>query len=133
MNKSSSRWSQHLAAAALTMVVLSANATELLGGERHAALLPDYLAASEGDSSAMKRAYNGYSAWVEQSPENPLAQVYLGGVLTLKGRDALMPWNKMKHTEKGLDIMAKAVVLLDESSNSNDQQALFTRVDVQSM
>lgn len=101
--------------------------------ERHSVLLPDYIAASSGDRDAFERAFEGYDQWVKEDPKSPTAQAYYGGVLTLKGRDSWMPWNKMKHTEKGLDIMAKAVDLIESSPAATDGWALAERVDVLSL
>lgn len=36
-----------------------------------------------------------------------------GSTLTLMGRDAWMPWNKMAYVERGMDVLEKAVDILD--------------------
>lgn len=120
-------------AVALSLCALSFGVQATAGEELHSALLPDYIAASDGDRDAFDRAFEGYEQWVKKSPESPTAQVYYGGVLALKGRDAWMPWNKMKHTEKGLDIMAKAVDLIEKGPAASDERALAERVDVLSL
>lgn len=120
-------------AVAMSLCALSFGAQATAGEERHSALLPEYIAASDGDSDARERAFEGYEQWVKESPESPTAQVYYGGVFALKGRDAWMPWNKMRHTEKGLDIMAKAVGLIEKTPAASDRSSLAERVDVLSM
>jgi len=37
---------------------------------------------------------------------------YQGSSYTLVGRDAWMPWNKIGYTEKGLDMIGKALRML---------------------
>lgn len=120
-------------AVALSLCALSLCVQATADGERHSALLPDYIAASSGDRDAFERAFEGYDKWVKENPNSPTAQAYYGGVLALKGRDSWMPWNKMKHTEKGLDIMAKAVDLIEKAPAASDRSALAERVDVLSL
>lgn len=47
----------------------------------------------------------------EEEPDNILIKTYLGSTYTLEGRDAWMPWNKMRYTERGMDMMEKALRL----------------------
>jgi len=42
-------------------------------------------------------------------PENTKAMAYLGSVYTLKGRDALLPWKKIKWVKEGITLLNKAV------------------------
>ena len=120
-------------AVAMSLCALSFGVQATTDVERHGALLPVYIAASSGDRDAFEKAFEGYEQWVKESPESPTAQAYYGGVLALKGRDSWMPWNKMKHTEKGLDIMAKAVDLIEKAPAASDGSALAERVDVLSL
>lgn len=47
------------------------------------------------------------------SPLAPLFLAYLGSAQTLQGRDAWMPWTKMRATERGLDTLEKALRRLE--------------------
>lgn len=44
-----------------------------------------------------------------ESPLSPLFLAYVGSAQTLQGRDAWMPWTKMRATERGLDTLDKAL------------------------
>jgi hypothetical protein len=46
-----------------------------------------------------------------------LTLVYLGSTETLMGRDAFLPWNKMKHTEKGLATITKGLDMLGSKAD----------------
>lgn len=99
-----------------------------LAAELPDGLIADYRAAVEGDANAAKQAFEGFTQLVERSPNEPVALVHLGSVQTLMGRDAWMPWNKMRHTEKGLDTMAKAVEIL--GSVPSEQTFQHVPVDI---
>lgn len=47
------------------------------------------------------------------SPMSPLFMAYLGAAQSMQGRDAWMPWNKMRATERGLDTLEKALRRLE--------------------
>ncbi|MFY0664646.1 MAG: hypothetical protein JXQ97_08470 [Natronospirillum sp.] len=77
-----------------------------------------YMAAAEGESRATRRAVEQFTALHNAQPQDPVAMVLLGSSQTLQGRDALLPWNKLNHTETGLDTMAQAQALLTPSHSS---------------
>ncbi len=52
------------------------------------------------------------SVLLEQQGATPLTLVYLGCTQTLQGRDAFMPWNKMKFAERGLATIQKGLDLM---------------------
>jgi hypothetical protein len=60
----------------------------------------------EGVKPAL-RAFEALSA--TPSPHGPLYLAYLGAARSIEGRDAWMPWNKLKLTERGLDTLDKAL------------------------
>jgi hypothetical protein len=73
-----------------------------------------YLSVSNEDSGSAKKLAKTWQDIYAQDEKDPLALVLLGSSHTLMGRDAWMPWSKMKHTETGLDEMALAQRLLTE-------------------
>ncbi|PCI51134.1 MAG: hypothetical protein COB51_02505 [Moraxellaceae bacterium] len=75
-------------------------------------LIEQYRLAVNGDSDARDLAFSGFESAALQNPLDPLTIAYLGGLHTLIGRDAWMPWTKLNHTERGLDTMAKAMMML---------------------
>ncbi|NOR51208.1 MAG: hypothetical protein GQ470_01185 [Gammaproteobacteria bacterium] len=69
----------------------------------------DYKRAVDGESGARDRVKDLLLKLKSEEPKNPLVMVYLGSTYTLEGRDAWMPWTKMRKTERGLDIMDRAM------------------------
>lgn len=66
--------------------------------------------ALAGDSAATEQAVAAYAPLAAaDAPEAPLYQAYLGAAQAMQGRDAWMPWNKIKATERGLDTLDKAL------------------------
>ena len=82
---------------------------------------PAYLAASAsfsraaaGDGAATEQALKAFEALAAaESPAAPRYQAYAGAAQTLQGREAWMPWTKMKATERGLDTLDKALRRLE--------------------
>jgi tetratricopeptide (TPR) repeat protein len=68
------------------------------------------LRGSEKDN---KQAVAKFRALTEVEPDNPLYLAYYGSAITIQGRDALMPWKKMKLGETGLDFIDKALGKLE--------------------
>lgn len=65
--------------------------------------------ARAGDSKAVDTAIAAFTSLSRQEPGNPLLRAYQGSAEALQGRDALLPWNKMKYTENGLATIDKAL------------------------
>ena len=74
-----------------------------------------YLQVSSEAGGSAKSVTKQWQTLVEQDQDDPFALVMLGSSRTLMGRDALMPWSKLKHTETGLEDMALAQRLLDDT------------------
>jgi hypothetical protein len=72
-----------------------------------------------GDGGASERANAQFQKLLEAEPTNPLYLAYLGSTFALMGRDAWAPWNKLRHTEKGLALLDKGLALL---TPAHDQQ-----------
>ncbi|MEN9490594.1 MAG: hypothetical protein RJA63_1043 [Pseudomonadota bacterium] len=75
--------------------------------------------AREGDSKSVDVAVDAFSKLSAQEPGNPLLRAYQGSVEALQGREALLPWNKMKYTENGLATLDKA---LQQLAPEHEQQ-----------
>lgn len=67
--------------------------------------------AGEGNSSAQNRAEKCLSKLLSLDPNNALALVYYGSVLTMKARDAGSSWDAMEFLRTGFTRMDKAVIL----------------------
>ena len=62
-----------------------------------------------GDEDATELALDQFDRLIEMAPDNPLFTVYLGSAYTLKARDAMMPWTRLKYLDKGLGIIDKTL------------------------
>ena len=99
-------------------------------------LYHNYL-AGERNPDYMKRAEELFEKLIRLDPKNSEAFAYSGSLLTIKGRDAWMPWNKLKHVEEGLDNLDKGVkcdsqnmtVRLIRANNNLSLPSFFNRID----
>jgi hypothetical protein len=71
----------------------------------------------DGDSTALDHAFTLFEQLVESQPDQPLFLAYLGSSHTLKGRDAWMPWNRLRHVEQGLGYIDKGLAQLTPEHN----------------
>lgn len=76
-----------------------------------------YQASVDGDYSAKRLVGELQSDW-QQYPQDPLLLLLLGSSRTLQGRDAWMPWNKLRFTEQGLEEIEQALTLLSHEHKS---------------
>lgn len=88
------------------------------------ALINQYNQAAEGDEEAVQVVYQTLEDAIAKEGADPLSLVYLGSTETLKGRDAFMPWNKMKYTEQGLATIAKGLDLLQNDATPIHEQQI---------
>lgn len=71
--------------------------------------------ASAGDSGATATAVARFEQLAAaDSPHAPLYLAYLGAAQAMQGRDAWMPWTKMRATERGLATLDKALRRLED-------------------
>jgi tetratricopeptide (TPR) repeat protein len=77
--------------------------------------------ALDKKDGALEQATEQFEQLLTANPGHPVYQSYLGACKTLQGRDAWMPWNKMRYSEQGLDQIDKA---LDSLNNRHDSEKL---------
>nr|WP_233421554.1 hypothetical protein [Vibrio metoecus] len=83
------------------------------------AMIERYNQAAQGDETLVEPLYADLEKLVEQEGATPLSLVYLGSTRTLMGRDAFLPWKKMRYSEEGLSTIEKGLSLLsDGTANS---------------
>ncbi len=87
-------------------------------------LIAQYNQAAEGDEEAVELVYQQLDKLIAAQGADALSLVYLGSTEALMGRDAFMPWNKMKYTEQGLATIAKGLDLLQVSETPLAQQQI---------
>lgn len=80
------------------------------------ALIEQYNQAVQGDEDKVDVVYKQLQNQIENQASDALTLVYLGSTQTLMGRDAFLPWNKMKYVEQGLGTIAKGLDLLSDET-----------------
>lgn len=83
-----------------------------------------YYQAAQGDSDATEQAVRALTQHIRQEGISPLSLVYLGAANTLEGRDALLPWNKMKHVEHGIAKIDKGLALINNAPDDADNNKI---------
>ncbi|WP_028104405.1 hypothetical protein [Pseudoduganella violaceinigra] len=81
-------------------------------GASYAAARQQFISGSAGDASARDASIDAFEKLAGSQPGNPVYLAYQGAGIAMRGRDASMPWEKMKFAEKGADMVEKAVSLL---------------------
>lgn len=71
-----------------------------------------FVSGAAGNAGARDAAIDAFHALAAAQPDHPLYAAYEGAALSLKGRDALMPWDKMKFAEKGANMIEKALQMI---------------------
>lgn len=82
-----------------------------------------YNQAAQGDEDMVEAAHDALQSILDKEGATPLTLVYLGSTETLQGRDAFLPWNKMKYVEKGLATIDKSLTLLNSIEQPVAEQA----------
>jgi tetratricopeptide (TPR) repeat protein len=67
------------------------------------------IVAMKKNSTFMEKGEKYFQKVLEYDPNNSVALIWYGSLMTLKGRDAWFPWQKLKHVETGCQYMDKAV------------------------
>lgn len=74
--------------------------------------------ARNGEDRQIEPAIAAFDALARVEPQQPAYAAYLGMALTLKAREAWMPWNKLKYSERGLDHIDQALAALKPQHDS---------------
>ncbi|MCE3261428.1 MAG: hypothetical protein K0R43_507 [Pseudoduganella sp.] len=97
---------------AISLACCGAMAAPAVDGSAFATARQQFIAGSGGDASARDASIEAFEKLSTSQPGNPVYLAYQGAGFTLRGRDAMMPWDKLKFTEKGADMIEKALSLL---------------------
>jgi hypothetical protein len=76
-----------------------------------------FTAGSGGDGDALDKAIAAFQAMAVANPGHPVFAAYEGSATAMKGRDALMPWDKLKYAEKGANAIEKALTQLTPAND----------------
>ena len=77
-----------------------------------------FQAARNGDGAAVERAAEQFSELLKADPGNPVLMAYAGAAMSMKSRDAMLPWKKMSYAEDGLAQIDKALALLQPAHDA---------------
>jgi hypothetical protein len=91
-----------------------------------------FMAGVGGDGSARDASVEAFHKLAAAHPGHPLLAAYEGAAMTLQGRDAFMPWDKMKYSEKGANRIEKALQQLgpehDDALFDGTPESILTRL-----
>ena len=96
----------------LAALVAPLTAAHAQGDAQFAQALALYERARNGESGQVERAIAAFESMLRVDPSQPLYAAYLGSAMAFRGRDAWMPWNKIRHTEEGLEHIDRALAAL---------------------
>ncbi len=65
----------------------------------------------DGDEKAVEKAVDFLDRLLQLNNRNTIAMAFYGSAVTMQGRDAFLPWNKMKYVNEGIGKLDKAVML----------------------
>ena len=88
------------------------------------AILYYNIASKKENDDATDRAEELFKAILEKKTDHTEAMVYYGSLLTIKGRDAFLPWSKMSYVKEGCELMDKAVRMDPENINLRIRRAI---------
>lgn len=74
--------------------------------------------ARAGDSAAVDRAVDEFSALLHTEPGNPVLMAYAGAATALRANTTMLPWKKMSYAEDGMAMIDKALTLLTPAHNA---------------
>lgn len=90
----------------------------IAAGAAHAADLPFpeavqvFMRAQQGQDKDIEPAVAAFEALARGEPRNPVYASYLGSAVALRARSTLMPWNRLKYAEEGIDHLDRALAAL---------------------
>ncbi|SFV07166.1 hypothetical protein [Pseudoduganella namucuonensis] len=91
-----------------------------------------FMACLSGDGKTCEAAIEKFNALAAGHPGHPLLAAYAGAGTAILGRDAYMPWNKLKYAEDGADAVEKALAQLtpahDEALFHGTPESVETRM-----
>ena len=105
----------------LILAIIFANTAYALDENQFLKANEIYMAAVDGNEKDIVNASNYLNTLSESAPYDSLIQTYLGSLESMMGEHVYMPWNKMKHVEKGSEQMDDA---LDEMDTQHDTAML---------
>lgn len=79
-------------------------------------LRTQYTAAVSERGDAVQVALGTAESILSKNPHDAVAKAYKGSLLTIVGAESLMPWNKLKYVNIGLELMDEAMDTVEDSA-----------------
>lgn len=111
-------WLSFMTYTVILLVSLSVGPVYALPSE---AMIQCYNQAAQGDEKLVEPLYTDLENLLAQEGASALSLVYLGSTRTLMGRDAFLPWKKMRYSEEGLAMIDKGLTLLSSHTNTSSE------------
>ncbi len=105
----------------IVLTIFMTQSAYAMNEQQFQAMIKRYVEALDGNHQSRDDVKQMLGAIIEEDKSDAIAHVFYGSTMTLEGRDAWMPWNKMGLTEKGMDIMDRALKM----SKGNDEIPSF--------
>lgn len=125
---SSALFSRRLALGAITATLMTFATSPSAASDQQAwqQMVEQYYAATR-EQADLDQVTDAFTDWQTEHPGDHMAKMYLGALLCLQGRDAWMPWNKVKYVNQCLDQMDDAVDTITAEAPELLDRALLER------
>ncbi len=129
-----SLWVQCLFATVLTVAFsLSLTLARVDASPATKSLQEFYLDATLGNAKASAQVLETIENLLIQYPNDPLLTAYYGSTLSMKARDAWLPWNRQKFVAAGVSSLNKSLALLTEEAFETPYYGLNEGIYIQSL
>ena len=112
-----SPWGRLLVVAAAVLLATAAQAAPAPEAQFQGAFA-QFSQAQTGDSAAIDKAADAFSALLRAEPDNPVLMAYAGAATSLKATTTRLPWKKMSYAEDGMAMIDKALAMLAPAHNA---------------
>ncbi|USH04520.1 hypothetical protein K6Q96_22605 [Grimontia kaedaensis] len=92
-----------------------------------------FMDASTGNSDAGEHVLSTVEDLLIQYPEDALLTAYYGSTMSMKARDAWLPWNRQKFSQIGVDSLNKSLNQLSDESFDKPYYGLNEGLYIQSL
>lgn len=79
-------------------------------------LRTQYITAVAERGDAVQVALGTAESMLSNNPQDAVAKAYKGSLLTIVGAESLMPWNKLKYVNIGLELMDEAMDTTEDTA-----------------
>ena len=102
----------------VAVAVLLASTAQAVPEARFQGAFAQFSQAQTGDSAAIDKAADAFSALLRVEPDNPVLIAYAGAATSMRATTTWLPWKKMSYAEDGMAMIDKALALLAPAHNA---------------